>query len=90
MDLKQQYAAKLTAPEEAVQVVRSGDWIDYGWCIWRAGFTGSGTGCPLSESMGRESARRRFDGPAGQSCPSPIPPSISPGIPGTWAVWRGK
>lgn len=33
MDLKQQYAAKLTAPEEAVQVVRSGDWIDYGWCI---------------------------------------------------------
>jgi butyryl-CoA:acetate CoA-transferase len=33
MDAKQQYAAKLVSPQEAVQVVRSGDWVDYGWCI---------------------------------------------------------
>ena len=33
MDLKQQYAAKLVLPEQAASVVRSGDWIDYGWCI---------------------------------------------------------
>ncbi|MCI5595277.1 MAG: butyryl-CoA:acetate CoA-transferase [Lachnospiraceae bacterium] len=26
------YASKLTTAEEAVKVVKSGDWIDYGWC----------------------------------------------------------
>lgn len=33
MDPKQQYNIKLTSPDQAVRVVRSGDWIDYGWCI---------------------------------------------------------
>lgn len=33
MNLKQHYAAKLVTPEQAVQTVQSGDWIDYGWCI---------------------------------------------------------
>lgn len=33
MNLKEQYAAKLVSPEEAVKIVRSGDWIDYGWCV---------------------------------------------------------
>ena len=32
MDNQKEYQAKLRAPEEAVQVVKSGDWIDYGWC----------------------------------------------------------
>ena len=26
------YQKKLTTAEEAVKVVKSGDWIDYGWC----------------------------------------------------------
>lgn len=26
------YASKLTTADEAVKVVKSGDWIDYGWC----------------------------------------------------------
>lgn len=32
MDYSQDYAAKLCSAEEAVKEVRSGDWIDYGWC----------------------------------------------------------
>ncbi|MEZ4601104.1 MAG: butyryl-CoA:acetate CoA-transferase [Syntrophotaleaceae bacterium] len=29
----QQYRSKLTPPEEAVKIVRPGDWVDYGWCL---------------------------------------------------------
>lgn len=31
MDIKEEYRRKLTTPERAVEVVRSGDWVDYGW-----------------------------------------------------------
>ena len=31
MDIRQEYEKKLCSAEEAVKVVRSGDWIDYGW-----------------------------------------------------------
>lgn len=31
MDVRYEYERKLCTPEEAVKVVRSGDWIDYGW-----------------------------------------------------------
>ena len=31
MDYSGQYRKKLTTPEEAVKVVKSGDWVDYGW-----------------------------------------------------------
>ena len=31
MDYSNQYRKKLTTPEEAVKVVKSGDWVDYGW-----------------------------------------------------------
>ena len=31
MDIREAYNQKLRTPEEAVKVVRSGDWIDYGW-----------------------------------------------------------
>lgn len=33
MDFKKIYQEKLTTAEEAVKVVKSGDWIDYGWVI---------------------------------------------------------
>ena len=32
MDYTQEYAQKLVTAEEAVKIVESGDWIDYGWC----------------------------------------------------------
>lgn len=32
MGFESEYQKKLTTAEEAVKVVKSGDWIDYGWC----------------------------------------------------------
>lgn len=32
MNFKEEYQQKLTTAEKAVQVVKSGDWVDYGWC----------------------------------------------------------
>ncbi len=32
MDYEQIYRQKLTTAEEAVKCIRSGDWVDYGWC----------------------------------------------------------
>lgn len=32
MDYKSLYQQKLTSAAEAVKVVQSGDWVDYGWC----------------------------------------------------------
>ena len=29
MDVYQEYARKLRTPEEAVEVIKSGDWVDY-------------------------------------------------------------
>jgi len=33
MDYKADYQKKLTTAAEAVKSVKSGDWIDYGWCV---------------------------------------------------------
>ena len=32
MDYQKMYQEKLTTAQEAVKVVKSGDWVDYGWC----------------------------------------------------------
>lgn len=32
MDYKQMYQSKLVTAEEAAKAVKSGDWVDYGWC----------------------------------------------------------
>lgn len=32
MGFEREYAEKLTTADKAVKVVRSGDWVDYGWC----------------------------------------------------------
>ncbi len=32
MDYSKEYASKLCSAEQAVKVVKSGDWVDYGWC----------------------------------------------------------
>ncbi len=31
-DFKEMYSQKLVTPEQAAAVVKSGDWVDYGWC----------------------------------------------------------
>lgn len=33
MDVQTIYRQKLTTPQNAVSLVHSGDWIDYGWCV---------------------------------------------------------
>ena len=32
-DFKALYQQKLTTPAQAVKLVKSGDWVDYGWCV---------------------------------------------------------
>ena len=32
MDFTQEYKQKLVSADEAVKVIKSGDWVDYGWC----------------------------------------------------------
>lgn len=32
MDFQAEYQNKLTTAEEAVKIIKSGDWVDYGWC----------------------------------------------------------
>lgn len=33
MTYQEKYRQKLTTPDEAVKAVKSGDWVDYGWCV---------------------------------------------------------
>ncbi len=32
MNVQELYQQKLTTADEAVKIVKSGDWVDYGWC----------------------------------------------------------
>lgn len=32
MDFSQEYKQKLVSADEAVSIIKSGDWVDYGWC----------------------------------------------------------
>ena len=32
-EFEKMYQEKLTTPDEAVKVIKSGDWVDYGWCV---------------------------------------------------------
>ena len=32
MDFQQEYQQKLVSADEAVKIIKSGDWVDYGWC----------------------------------------------------------
>ena len=31
MDFSEEYRQKLVSADEAVKVIKSGDWVDYGW-----------------------------------------------------------
>ena len=32
MDFREEYKQKLVSADEAVKLIKSGDWVDYGWC----------------------------------------------------------
>ena len=32
MSFLEEYKQKLVTADEAVKIVKSGDWVDYGWC----------------------------------------------------------
>lgn len=36
MSYQEAYKQKLTTADEAVKVIKSGDWVDYGWCVCTA------------------------------------------------------
>lgn len=31
MDFREEYKQKLVSADEAVKLIKSGDWVDYGW-----------------------------------------------------------
>ena len=33
MDYEAMYKSRLTTAKEAAKSIRSGDWVDYGWCV---------------------------------------------------------
>lgn len=33
MDYSQEYKQKLVSADEAIKLIRSGDWVDFGWCV---------------------------------------------------------
>ncbi|MCQ4637405.1 butyryl-CoA:acetate CoA-transferase [Anaerovorax odorimutans] len=45
MDFRSQYKEKLTTADEAVKCVKSGDWVDFGWC--------AGTADSLDEALAK-------------------------------------
>ena len=51
MDFTQEYQQKLVSADEAVKVVKSGDWVDYGWC--------TGTPDVLDEALARRTDELR-------------------------------
>ena len=46
MDYKEMYRQKLTTADEAVKVIKSGDWVDYGFCAIHPAGAGRGAGAP--------------------------------------------
>ena len=44
MDVYREYQAKLRSPEQAVQIVKDGDWVDYSHCLLLSGGPGQGPG----------------------------------------------
>ena len=51
MDYAALYQQKLTTADEAVKVVKSGDWVDYGWCVGTPGCTRSCAGKAPARSV---------------------------------------
>ena len=88
MNVQELYQQKLTTAEEAVKIVKSGDWVDYGWC------------CNQPVALDKALAARKdelFDvkihGGVTMAVEAGFTPwegATSPGTPGTAAVWIGR
>jgi hypothetical protein len=47
----EEYKRKLVTADEAVKVVKSGDWLDYGTFMGTGGGTGQGPGPPQGRTL---------------------------------------
>ena len=86
MNVQELYQQKLTTAEEAVKIVKSGDWVDYGWC------------CNQPVALDKALAARKdelFDVKIHggvtmwmpEVCKADDAGDTSPGTPGTAAAW---
>ena len=63
MDFQAQYQQKLTTADEAVKVVKSGDWVDFCWCVSTPVALDQALARRSEELNGRESSRRHLAAP---------------------------
>ena len=87
MDFTQEYQQKLVSAEEAVKVIKSGDWVDYGWC--------NGTPDALDKALAKRTDELTNVNLRGgillKKSPRPTTPeSILPGTPGICLVWNAN
>ena len=52
MDYTQEYKQKLVSADEAVKLIKSGDWVDYGWC--------NGTVDVLDQALAKRTSARWY------------------------------
>ena len=64
MDYTALYQQKLTTADEAVKVVKSGDWVDYGWC--------TGTPVALDKALAARMGELEDVNFRGQKCSSSL------------------
>ena len=57
-DFQALYKQKLTTADEAVKVIKSGDWVDYGFCAIHPPGAGRGAGPPCTGAGGCEGPGR--------------------------------
>lgn len=87
MSFLEEYKQKLVSADEAVKIVKSGDWVDYGWC--------TGTPDALDKALARRTDELKDVNVRGGILLKPLaissvrmPASISHGTHGIWAVMR--
>ena len=87
MSFKEEYQKKLKTADEAVKVVKSGDWLEYGWCVT--------TPVALDKALAKRMPELENINIRGGIVMWPLEitkidylPITLHGIPGTWADWR--
>ena len=65
MDYTALYQQKLTTADEAVKVVKSGDWVDYGWCTGTPVALDKALAARMGELEDVKLPRRRTHAPTG-------------------------
>ena len=80
MSFIKEYAQKLVTAEEAVKVVKSHDWVDYGWT----------TGTPVALDAALAARADELEDVKIRGGILLREPEILHGIPGIWVVWRER